>query len=162
MKNLQWTFCWQFIIYPGLNFWIRVLQTGKTVADQMNLLNEQVRLLSGEIALCTSSLKRLPVNNPGDTGVEVPYLTFLLLTPPPKKKRKEKGAKDACILLARQVSGWFYKLQEQMQKLRNEINEKKRQICKLEQNTIGLLEAATPASASELSQVLTAVAWIQW
>ncbi|KAJ8447889.1 hypothetical protein Cgig2_012024 [Carnegiea gigantea] len=91
--------------------------TGKTVADQMNLLNEQVRLLAGEIALCTSSLKRLPVNNPGDTGVE-----------------------------------------ELMQKLRNEINEKKLQICKLEQNTIGLLEAATPASASEMSQALTKLA----
>jgi len=55
----------------------------------------------------------------------------------------------------------FYKLQEQMQKLRNEINEKKLQICKLEQNTIGSLKAAPQASISEMSQVLTAFALIQ-
>ncbi|KAL4583077.1 hypothetical protein LXL04_007641 [Taraxacum kok-saghyz] len=33
--------------------------TGTTITDQMDLLREQVKMLSGEVALCTSSLKRL-------------------------------------------------------------------------------------------------------
>ncbi|CAK7346954.1 unnamed protein product [Dovyalis caffra] len=33
--------------------------TGTTITDQMDLLREQVKMLAGELALCTSSLKRL-------------------------------------------------------------------------------------------------------
>ncbi|KAI5056460.1 hypothetical protein GOP47_0028278 [Adiantum capillus-veneris] len=33
--------------------------TGSTVADQMDLLREQVKVLAGEVTFCTSSLKRL-------------------------------------------------------------------------------------------------------
>ncbi|KAL3504211.1 hypothetical protein ACH5RR_034052 [Cinchona calisaya] len=33
--------------------------TGHTITDQMDLLHEQVKMLAGEVALCTSSLKRL-------------------------------------------------------------------------------------------------------
>ncbi|KAL2892935.1 Kinesin-like protein KIN-7E chloroplastic [Bienertia sinuspersici] len=33
--------------------------TGKTIADQLDFLQEQVKLLAGEIALCTNSLKSL-------------------------------------------------------------------------------------------------------
>ncbi|XP_004292710.1 PREDICTED: centromere-associated protein E [Fragaria vesca subsp. vesca] len=33
--------------------------TGFTITDQMDLLREQVKMLAGEVALCTSSLKRL-------------------------------------------------------------------------------------------------------
>lgn len=35
------------------------MQTGTTITDQMDLLREQVKMLAGEVALCTSSLKRL-------------------------------------------------------------------------------------------------------
>lgn len=41
--------------------------TGTTITDQMDLLREQVKMLAGEVALCTSSLKRLSeqaANNP--------------------------------------------------------------------------------------------------
>ncbi|KAI3499699.1 hypothetical protein L1887_35504 [Cichorium endivia] len=44
--------------------------TGTTIADQMDLLREQVKMLSGDVALCTSSLKRLSeqaANRPDDS-----------------------------------------------------------------------------------------------
>ncbi|KAJ6335705.1 hypothetical protein OIU78_012337 [Salix suchowensis] len=37
----------------------RLPPTGTTITDQMDLLREQVKMLAGEVALCTSSLKRL-------------------------------------------------------------------------------------------------------
>lgn len=47
--------------------------TGTTMADQMDLLREQVKMLAGEVALCTSSLKRLTeqaANNPDDSQLQ--------------------------------------------------------------------------------------------
>lgn len=47
--------------------------TGTTIADQMDLLREQVKMLSGDVALCTSSLKRLSeqaVNRPDDSQLQ--------------------------------------------------------------------------------------------
>ncbi|XP_050365006.1 kinesin-like protein KIN-7C, mitochondrial [Argentina anserina] len=44
--------------------------TGFTITDQMDLLREQVKMLAGEVALCTSSLKRLSeqtATNPEDS-----------------------------------------------------------------------------------------------
>ncbi|KAJ7551194.1 hypothetical protein O6H91_06G004200 [Diphasiastrum complanatum] len=91
--------------------------TGTTMADQMDLLREQVKMLAGEVAFCTSSLKRLSeqaANNPDD-----------------------------------------FQLEAQMQKLKEEIEEKRRQMQMLEERIIGSGEA-TPASASsfELSQTI--------
>ncbi|KAK1422173.1 hypothetical protein QVD17_25110 [Tagetes erecta] len=37
----------------------RLPPTGTTITDQMDLIHEQVKMLSGDVALCTSSLKRL-------------------------------------------------------------------------------------------------------
>ncbi|XP_040364017.1 kinesin-like protein KIN-7C, mitochondrial isoform X1 [Rosa chinensis] len=92
--------------------------TGFTITDQMDLLREQVKMLAGEVALCTSSLKRLSeqaATNPEDS-----------------------------------------KLREQMQKLKDEISEKKFQIRVLEQRMIGSLEM-TPhrSNNSEMSQALS-------
>ncbi|CAI9115403.1 OLC1v1016302C1 [Oldenlandia corymbosa var. corymbosa] len=45
--------------------------TGSTITDQMDLFREQMRLLAGEVALCTSSLKRLSeqaTKNPEDVN----------------------------------------------------------------------------------------------
>ncbi|KAG6784144.1 hypothetical protein POTOM_009829 [Populus tomentosa] len=45
----------------------RLPPTGTTITDQMDLLREQLKMLAGEVALCTSSLKRLSeqaANNP--------------------------------------------------------------------------------------------------
>ncbi|CAL8997106.1 unnamed protein product [Prunus brigantina] len=45
-------------------------RTGSTITDQMDLLREQVKMLAGEVALCTSSLKRLSeqaARNPEDS-----------------------------------------------------------------------------------------------
>lgn len=42
--------------------------------DQIDLLQEQVKMLAGEVALCTSSLKRLSeqaANNPVDVQIQV-------------------------------------------------------------------------------------------
>jgi hypothetical protein len=47
--------------------------------DQLDLLHEQVKMLAGDIALCTSSLKRLTEqasNNPDDKQIQV-YLVKL-------------------------------------------------------------------------------------
>ncbi|KAF5780429.1 putative plus-end-directed kinesin ATPase transcription factor bZIP family [Helianthus annuus] len=80
----------------------RLPPTGTTITDQMDLIHEQVKMLSGDLALCTSSLKRLSeqaVNRPEDL-----------------------------------------QLQEQMQKLKNEIKGKKSQIRLLEQRMISSVE----------------------
>ncbi|KAF5955043.1 hypothetical protein HYC85_007899 [Camellia sinensis] len=92
-----------------------LLPTGTTIIDQMDLLREQVKMLAGEVALCTSSLKRLSeqaVSNPEDS-----------------------------------------QLQEQMQKLKDEIKEKKLQIRVLEHRMVGSVEMTRHASNSiEMSQ----------
>ncbi|CAL5386934.1 unnamed protein product [Camellia sinensis] len=93
-------------------------KTGTTIIDQMDLLREQVKMLAGEVALCTSSLKRLSeqaVSNPEDS-----------------------------------------QLQEQMQKLKDEIKEKKLQIRVLEHRMVGSVEMTRHASSSiEMSQALS-------
>jgi centromeric protein E len=53
------------------------MQTGTTITDQMDLLREQVKMLAGEVALCTSSLKRLSeqaTSNPENLQLKVMIL----------------------------------------------------------------------------------------
>ncbi|TXG53004.1 hypothetical protein EZV62_022173 [Acer yangbiense] len=93
----------------------RLPPTGTTITDQMDLLHEQVKMLAGEVALCTSSLKRLSeqlASNPEDSHIR-----------------------------------------EHMHKLKDEISEKKLQICVLEQRMIGSVEM-TPHTLNtiEMSQ----------
>ncbi|KAJ4761707.1 P-loop containing nucleoside triphosphate hydrolases superfamily protein [Rhynchospora pubera] len=91
--------------------------SGTTMVDQMDLLHEQVKMLAGDIALCTSSLKRLTEqasNNPDDKQI-----------------------------------------QEQVKKLKNEINEKKMQMHVLEQRIVGSLEDTELTSSIEMSQTLS-------
>jgi centromeric protein E len=48
--------------------------TGTTMADQIDLLREQIKMLAGEVAFCSSSLKRLieqAANNPDDLQIQV-------------------------------------------------------------------------------------------
>ncbi|KAL6650591.1 hypothetical protein ACP70R_009516 [Stipagrostis hirtigluma subsp. patula] len=91
------------------------LPSGTTIVDQIDLLQEQVKMLAGEVALCTSSLKRLSeqaANNPDD-----------------------------------------FQIQEQIEKLKDEINEKKSHINMLEQRMVQSLETTEgPAIKTELSQ----------
>ncbi|KAL6885877.1 hypothetical protein ACP4OV_010138 [Aristida adscensionis] len=91
------------------------LPSGTTIVDQIDLLQEQVKMLAGEVALCTSSLKRL----------------------------SEQAAKNPDDL----------QIQEQIEKLKDEINEKKSHINMLEQRMVQSLEI-TEGSAikTELSQ----------
>lgn len=52
------------------------LQSGTTITDQMDLFREQVKMLAGEVALSTSSLKRLSEQaaiNPEDSHIKVSY-----------------------------------------------------------------------------------------
>uniref|UniRef100_A0A2N9F5H3 Uncharacterized protein n=1 Tax=Fagus sylvatica TaxID=28930 RepID=A0A2N9F5H3_FAGSY len=99
----------------------RLPPTGTTITDQMDLLCEQVKMLAGEVALCTSSLKRLSeqaASNPEDS-----------------------------------------QLMEHMQKLKDEISEKKRQIRVLEQRMIGSVETTTHTSNNiEMSKALSKLA----
>lgn len=99
----------------------QLLPTGNTITDQMDLLREQVKMLAGEVALCTSSLKRLT-------------------------EKGGKNPKDSQV-------------QEHMQKLKDEIREKKFQMRILEQRMIGSVEA-TPHTSSgvEVSQALSKLA----
>lgn len=96
----------------------RLPPTGTTLTDQMDLLCEQVKMLAGEVALCTSSLKRLSeqaARNPEDSQIK-----------------------------------------EHVQKLKDEISEKKLQIRVLEQRMIGSVELSPQMSSSiELSQALS-------
>lgn len=88
--------------------------TGTTVADQMDLQREQAKMLFGEVAFCTSSLKRLTeqlTNNPDDTQI-----------------------------------------QAQVEKAKEEINEKKRQIRMLEQRIKSAVTSQPIANAFEMSQ----------
>ncbi|KAI0496110.1 hypothetical protein KFK09_022417 [Dendrobium nobile] len=95
--------------------------TGATMMDEMDLLSEQIKMLAGEVALCTSSLKRLAEqasNNPEDSNI-----------------------------------------QEQMQKLRDETNEKKILLHVLEQRMIGSLDDSPHSSNSiKVSQSLSKLA----
>ncbi|KAJ1271064.1 hypothetical protein BS78_06G100400 [Paspalum vaginatum] len=94
------------------------LPSGATIVDQIDLLQEQVKMLAGEVALCTSSLKRLTeqaANNPDDLQI-----------------------------------------QEQIEKLKVEITEKKSHIHVLEQRMVQSLETTEdPAIKTELSQTFS-------
>ncbi|XP_015635862.1 kinesin-like protein KIN-7E, chloroplastic isoform X2 [Oryza sativa Japonica Group] len=94
------------------------LPSGTTIVDQIDLLQEQVKMLAGEVALCTSSLKRLSeqaANNPDDSQI-----------------------------------------QEQIEKLKNEIDEKKSHIRVLEQRMAQSLETTEdPAIRTEMSQTFS-------
>ncbi|XP_023644849.1 kinesin-like protein KIN-7C, mitochondrial isoform X1 [Capsella rubella] len=101
---------------PSLKNDIR--QTGTTIADQMDLLHEQTKILVGEVALRTSSVNRLyeqSVRNPEDLHIR-----------------------------------------DQIQKLEDEIIDKKDQIRVLEQRIIEIF-GRTPYAADSLgmSQVLS-------
>lgn len=92
--------------------------SGETVADQMDLLREQVKMLTGEVAFGTSSLKRMSeqaVANNDDT-----------------------------------------QLQAQMERTKNEIREKRRQIEVLEKRIVEAGKAAlNNASPVELSETIS-------
>ncbi|RCV33689.1 hypothetical protein SETIT_7G102100v2 [Setaria italica] len=92
--------------------------SGTTIVDQIDLLQEQVKMLAGEVALCTSSLKRLSeqaANNPDDVHI-----------------------------------------QGQIEKLKEEIAEKKLHIHLLEQRMVQSLETTEdPATKTELSQTFS-------
>ncbi|XP_062225681.1 kinesin-like protein KIN-7E, chloroplastic isoform X2 [Phragmites australis] len=92
--------------------------SGTTIVDQIDLLQEQVKTLAGEVALCTSSLKRLSeqaASNPEDLQI-----------------------------------------QEQIEKLKDEINEKKSHIHMLEQRMMQSLETTEdPTIKTELSQTFS-------
>lgn len=94
--------------------------TGTTMADQMDLLREQVKMLAGEVALCTSSLKRLSeqaASNPDDLH-----------------------------------------LQAQMQNLKDEIQEKKRQMQVLERRMVGSVDSSpNTANILEMSQTISKI-----
>ncbi|KAK3144734.1 hypothetical protein QOZ80_4AG0317110 [Eleusine coracana subsp. coracana] len=92
--------------------------SGTTIVDQIDLLQEQVKMLAGEVALCTSSLKRLSeqaATNPDD-----------------------------------------FQIQEQIKKLKDEINEKKSHIRVLEQRMVQSLDTTEdPSVKTELSQTFS-------
>ncbi|KAI5068078.1 hypothetical protein GOP47_0016423 [Adiantum capillus-veneris] len=93
----------------------RPVPTGETMADQLDLLREQIKMLAGEVAFRSSSLKRMleqAAGNPDDSNLQV-----------------------------------------QIQKVKDEIQEKKSRIAVLEKRIVGAGEAAFHnANPSEMSQ----------
>ena len=66
-----------------------IWQTGETITDQIDLLREQIKMLTGDVALNTSSLKRMlkeAARNPDDSalqvvshdGISVEFLSFYM------------------------------------------------------------------------------------
>ncbi len=56
------------------------MQVGTTMEDQIDLLKEQSKMLAGDVAFCTSSLKRLieqAMNSSDDTQLQVNSGCFL-------------------------------------------------------------------------------------
>ncbi|KAM0923546.1 hypothetical protein ACQ4PT_005464 [Festuca glaucescens] len=94
------------------------LPSGTTIVDQIDLLQEQVKMLGGEVALSTSSLKRLleqAANNPDDSQIH-----------------------------------------DQIERLKNDIGEKKSHIHALEQRIMQSLETTDdPAIRTEMSQTFS-------
>ncbi|VAH47915.1 unnamed protein product [Triticum turgidum subsp. durum] len=94
------------------------LPSGTTIVDQIDLLQEQVKMLAGEVALSTSSLKRLleqAANSPDDSQI-----------------------------------------QDQIERLKNEISEKKSHIHVLEQRIMQSLETTDdPAIRTEMTQTFS-------
>lgn len=94
------------------------LPSGTTIVDQIDLLQEQVKMLAGEVAFSTSSLKRLleqAANSPDDSQI-----------------------------------------QDQIERLKNEISEKKSHIHVLEQRIMQSLESTDdPAIRTEMTQTFS-------
>lgn len=101
--------------------------TGTTMADQMDLLREQVKMLAGEVALCSSSLKRLTEHasaNPDDAQLQMQMKNM-------KDEISEK--KRQMRLLERRIVGngevasnnaAALELSQTISKLTNQLNEK--------------------------------------
>ena len=113
------------------------------MADQMDLLREQVKMLAGEVAFCTSSLKRLSEQvavNPNDSQLQVGHVLIQI------------SATIVDFVLFSTLD--FLILQSQMQSLKDEIQEKKRQMRVIERRILGNGEAGfNNGAALELSQV---------
>ncbi|CAA7047846.1 unnamed protein product [Microthlaspi erraticum] len=103
--------------FPERTVAVDLSPTGTTIADQMDLLHEQTKILVGEVALRTSSLNRLSeqaIRNPED-----------------------------------------FHIRDQIQKLEDEISEKKDQIRALEQQMFGTFRMSHTTDALGMSQVLS-------
>lgn len=122
----------------------------------MDLLREQVKMLAGEVALCISSLKRVSeqaAKNPEDLQLQVSALFQILifycifaLSFQFLFNLYDMDSYDHCLI------------KEHMQRLKDEIREKKQQINILEQRMIGSVEMTPKASNNiEMSQVLTRI-----
>ena len=113
------------------------------MADQMDLLREQVKMLAGEVAFCTSSFKRLSEQvavNPNDSQLQVGHVLIQI------------SATIVDFVLFSTLD--FLILQSQMQSLKDEIQEKRRQMRILERRIVGNGEVGSNnGSALELSQV---------
>ncbi|KAL5215542.1 hypothetical protein ABZP36_006943 [Zizania latifolia] len=107
------------------------LPSGTTIVDQIDLLQEQVKMLAGEVALCTSSLKRLSeqaANNPDDSQIQ----TFSKLSTQLSGKTFELEIMSADNRI----------LQDQLQGKVSENAELKETVSQLRQEIDNLLKAA--------------------
>ncbi|EFJ26306.1 hypothetical protein SELMODRAFT_97410 [Selaginella moellendorffii] len=98
-------------------------QTGTTMADQMDLLKEQVKMLAGEVAFCSSSLKRLSEQSaltPDDGDIQVSRLKEEI-----SMKRQQMQVLERRILgSVENAPANTQQLSQTMMKLTSQLNEK--------------------------------------
>ncbi|KAL2469337.1 Kinesin motor family protein [Forsythia ovata] len=98
---------------------------GMTMSDQMDLLNEQVKMLAGEIALGTSILKRLveqSVNDPESSKTQIQNLEREI-----QEKKKQMGVLEQRIVENGEASvanASFVEMQQTVVKLMAQSSEK--------------------------------------
>ncbi|CAA2975310.1 kinesin KIN-7D, mitochondrial isoform X1 [Olea europaea subsp. europaea] len=103
---------------------------GMTMSDQMDLLNEQVKMLAGEIALSTSTLKRLveqSVNDPESLKTQIQNLEHEI-----QEKKKQMGVLEQRVVENGEASvanASFVEMQQTVMKLMAQSSEKD---CELE------------------------------
>ncbi|KAK4433711.1 Kinesin-like protein KIN-7E, chloroplastic [Sesamum alatum] len=101
--------------------------TGSTITDQMDLFREQIKMLAGEVALSTSSLKRLTeqaAKNPGDSTLQENIQT---LKDGIREKRLQMRVLEQRMLGSVEISPYgssVVEMSQALSRLATQLNEK--------------------------------------
>ncbi|KAK1273776.1 Kinesin-like protein NACK2 [Acorus gramineus] len=109
----------------SINSSVDLTQTGLTGSDQMDLLVEQVKMLAGEIAFSTSTLKRLveqSANSPEGSQIQIQNLEHEI-----QEKKRQLSLLEQRITESSEASlanASFVDMQQTVMKLTTQCNEK--------------------------------------
>ncbi|KAM7482652.1 hypothetical protein LguiB_007235 [Lonicera macranthoides] len=148
-------------LFAGSSCGLKPPTGGMTMSDQMDLLTEQVKMLAGEIAFSSSTLKRLveqSVNDPEssksqnslssmDVASRTIYVKMMCVFVPSSLPFPAQGQCKGSVLVVISVST--------IQNMEREIQEKRRQMRALEQRIIESGEASVSnASFVDMQQTV--------